>query len=84
MALVLQHQTAAEFVARLREKYRTSSREECARLAAWIYDHYQAGDFTAAQLRAAFGMNQTQFTAFVAKVQALRDHWVAVQGAQGE
>ena len=84
MALALQHQTVEQFVARLRERYRTSSREECARLAAWLYDHYQMGDFTAAQLRAAFGMNQTQFQAFVAKVQALRDHWVAVQGAAGE
>ena len=84
MALTLQHQTPAEFVARLRERYRNSSREECARLASWLYDHYQAGDFTGAQLRSAFGMDTTQFNAFVTKVQALRTHWLAVQEAAGE
>ena len=82
--LNLQHQTPAEFVARLRERYRNSSREECARLASWLYDHYQSGDFTGAQLRAAFGMDATQFNNFVTKVQALRTHWLAVQEAQGE
>lgn len=84
MALNLKYQTTQEFANRLRERYRTSDKEECARLAAWLYDHYQAGDFTAAQLRTAFGMDTTQFQTFVTKVQTLRDHWLAVQAAQGE
>ena len=84
MPLNLNHQTPAEFAARLRAKYRRSSQEECGRLATWLYDHYQAGDFTAAQLRAAFGMNATQFSAFVTKVLDLRTHYLAVMKARGE
>lgn len=85
MALVLQHQTAAQFVARFRERYRSSSGAECARLAAWLYDRYAAGDVTQAQIRNAFGLDTTpRWQAFVAKVQALRDQWLAVQTAQGE
>ena len=84
MALDLKHQTAAQFVARFRERYRNAEKEECARMAAWLYDHYQAGDFTATQLRNAFGMNTTQFNNFVAKVLTLRDQWIAIQNAKGE
>jgi len=82
MALNLKHQTPAEFAARLRAKWRASSREEKARLATWIYDRYQAGDFTAAQLRNAFGMNVTQFNAFVTRIRTLRTNWLAVQAEQ--
>ena len=84
MALNLQHQTAAEFVSRFREKYRNSSREECARLAAWLYDRYAAGDVTAAQIKTAFGLSDAQWLVFRDKVLALREHWLAVQAAQGE
>jgi len=84
MAITLRHQTAEQFAARLRERYRNSSKEECARLATWLYDSYQAGDFTALQLRTAFGMNTTQFSAFVVKIQELREHWLAIQAAGGE
>lgn len=84
MALPLLHQTAAEFAARLRAKYRDSSREDCAKLATWLHDHFQAGDFTALQLRTAFGMTVAQFNAFVTKIQALRTNWLAVQAAGGE
>ena len=84
MALVLKHQTAAQFVARLRERYRNSSREECARLAAWLYDRFAAGDITQAQIRTAFGLDTTaKWTAFRDKILALRDHWLAIQSAQG-
>ena len=84
MAIVLKHQTPAQFIARFRERFRTAEKEECARLANWLYDHYQAGDFTTAQLKNAFGMNTAQFNAFVTKVQTLRDQWLAIQAAKGE
>lgn len=84
MALVLNHQTAAQFVARFREAYRTANRERAAKLAAWLYDRVQAGDITQAQIRAAFGFNATQYTAFRDRIMVLRDHYVAVQQAAGE
>lgn len=84
MPLNLQHQTAAQFVARFREAYRTSNKERAAKLAAWLYDRVQAGDITAAQVRTAFGFNAAQFTAFQSRILALRDHYVAVQQAVGE
>ena len=84
MALSLQHQTPAEFVARFREAYRASDRETCARLAAKLYDWYAAGDVTASQIKTAFGLSDAQWLVFRDKVQALRNHWVAVQEARGE
>ena len=84
MALDLHHQTAAQFAGRLVARFKAASQVEKGRLATWLYDHYQAGDFTAAQLRAAFGMNATQFTAFVTRIQTLRTHYLAVQAEQPE
>ncbi len=85
MALVLQHQTAAQFVARFREAYRNSEREQCAKLARWLYTRYQAGDITQTQIRNAFGLDTAQkWNAFLTKITALRDAYEAVQGAKGE
>lgn len=84
MALNLQHQTPAQFVARFREAYRTANKERAAKLAAWLYDRVQAGDITQAQIRNAFGFTLTQYNAFVTRIMALRDHYVAVQQAAGE
>ena len=84
MALTLQHQTPAQFADRLVRRFKAASGEEKGRLATWLYDRYQAADFTAAQLRAAFGMNVTQFNAFVTRIQTLRTHYLAVQAEQPE
>jgi hypothetical protein len=78
MALVLAHQTAAEFAARLSARFKAADGLEKGRIATWIYDHYQAGDFTALQLRTAFGMTVAQFNTFVTRIQTLRDHYLAV------
>ena len=79
MALVLNHQSAAQFADRLVARFKAASKDEKGRLATWIYDHYQAGDFTALQLRTAFGMTVPQFNTFVTRIQTLRTHWLAVQ-----
>lgn len=84
MALNLQHQTAAQFVARFRAAYRNANKDKAARMAAWLYDRVQAGDITAAQIRTAFGFTAAQFTAFQSRILALRDHHVAIQQAAGE
>lgn len=83
MALNLKHQTVAEFAARLRERYRNSSRGDAARIAKWILDHLEAGDFTETQLRNVFGLTAGQWTTLKAKMTNLRAAYEAVQAAQG-
>lgn len=84
MALSLNQQTAAQFAARLRTRYLNSSADECARLAQWILDHLEAGDFTETQLRNAFGLTLPQWTTLKAKLTALRVSRLAVLAAAGE
>lgn len=84
MALNLRHQTASQFAARLRERYRSASREKAARIATWILNRIEAGDFTDAQVRNAFELNVTQYNQFKTRLTNLRTAWLAVQAAQGE
>ncbi len=84
MPITLLHQTPSEFAARLVARIKAASQLEKGRLATWLYDRYQAGDFTAAQLRAAFGMNATQFTAFVTRIRNLRTNYLALRAEQPE
>lgn len=84
MALNLQHQTAAQFAARLRQRYRNANREEAARLAKWILDHLEAGGFTDLQIRNAFGLTAGQWTTLKAKMTTMRTNYEAVQSAAGE
>ena len=84
MALNLQHQTATQFAARLRERYRNCTKQETARLAKWILDHLEAGDFTDLQIRNAFGLTSGQWTTLKSKMTTLRTNLEAVQAAAGE
>ena len=84
MAINLSYQTAAQFVARLREYYRNSKREEVARLAKWILDRIEAGDVTDTQVRNAFGMTTIQYTTFKTKLTTLRDNYNSINLAEGE
>lgn len=84
MALNLRYQTATQFAARLRERYRNASREECARIATWLLNHIEAGDFTDLQVRNAFGLTAGQYTTVKAKWTNLRTAFQAVQAATGE
>ena len=84
MALRLRYQTAAQFAARLRERYRTATREEAARIATWVLARIEAGDLTDAQVRSAFGLTTQQYTGLKARMSTLRDAYRAVQQAVGE
>ena len=84
MALVLKHQTAAQLAARFRERYRNDSKEEAARMATWLLNRIEAGDFTDAQVRSAFGLTVTQYNNLKTRMSTLRANWQAVQAAQGE
>lgn len=83
--IVLRFQTAAQFAGRIREAYRSSSRDAFCRIAYWIIEMIAAGHLTDAQMRTAFGLTSQQWTNFkTAKVQPAHDAWAVVLAAQGE
>lgn len=84
MALNLKHQTGAQLAARFRERFRNASKEEAARLATWLLSRIEAGDYTDAQVRSAFGLTVTQYNSIKTRMSTLRANWLAVQSAQGE
>ena len=85
MALTLHHQTAAQFAARLRKRFRNAEREECARIAHWIMRRIAVGDVTESQVRNAFGLTTQRWNTLKAnKLEPLRDAWAAIKDAQGE
>lgn len=84
MALLLKHQTVERFVSRVREAYRDGNPETVIRIARFIEARLQAGDFTAAQVRNAFGMNSAQWTALRTKMQQYIAADNTTKAAQGE
>lgn len=84
MALNLKHATKTQLVQRLRERFKAASREEVWRMAAMLKSHYDAGDFTAAQLRTAFGMTAGQFSTFADKLLVWANKWADLKAANGE
>ncbi len=84
MGLNLVHQTPAQLAARFREAYRNATKEQAAKMAYWLIERILAGDFTDAQVRAAFGLTTTQYAAMKARATTLHDQYAAVQNARGE
>lgn len=84
MAILLKHQTVEAFVARVRAAYRDGNTDTLLKVARFLVARIQAGDITAAQVRTAFGLNSTQWTALRARMQALIDADNTVKSAVGE
>ena len=84
MALVLKHQTAAQFIARFREAYRNADRERLARLAKWLLARIAVGEITDTQSRNAFGLTVTQWNSRKTLMADLVAKYDAVQAAQGD
>jgi hypothetical protein len=84
MALLLKHQTAEQFGARLREAYRNGERERLVQIARFLIARIQAGDITDAQCRTAFGLNVTQWNTLKTKMSNLITASNAVNSAVGE
>lgn len=84
MALILKHQTAQDFIARVRAAYREGDPHTLVKIARFILARIQAGDITDAQCRAAFGLNVTQWNALKTKMQNLITADTAVSTAVGE
>jgi hypothetical protein len=83
-APALRFQTGADFLARLRELYRASNKERCARIARWVIRRLDAGDVTAAQLRNVFDLTVLQWDALETKMRNLAASLDAVEAAEGE
>ncbi len=84
MALRLAHATPQQVLSAFREKYAASKGADTARLARWMAERLAAGDFTALEVRTAFGMNVGQFTAMQARLNVLKGHLEAIEQAIGE
>lgn len=84
MALLLKHQTPAEFIARFREAYRNGERERIVQLAKFIISRIQAGDITELQVRNAFGLNVTQWNTLKTKMQNFVNADGVIRSAVGE
>ena len=84
MALLLKHQTGAQFVARFREAYRNSDRDRLVQLAKFIISRIAAGDITDAQCRTAFGLTVTQWNTLKTKMNNYITAHNTVQSAVGE
>jgi hypothetical protein len=84
MALLLKHQTAAQFVARFREAYRNSERERCVQLGKFVIARIQSGDLTETQVRNAFGLTTTQWNTLKTKMNNRITAWNTLQAAVGE
>ena len=81
---VLVYATKNEFVPVLREAYRGSARDECARLATWVLNRIGGGWATETQVQNAFGLTLGQWTTLKAKMTALRTNYLSVQASAGE
>lgn len=80
MALTLNHQTAAQFIARLRKRWDELSKYDKAKLATWLYNRYLAGDITVLQIRTAFELDTTEkWTAFRDKILALHNYYLVIE-----
>ncbi len=75
MALVLQHQTAAQFAARfwqkLRKAYQSGDKLTYHRMVWWVWSKVQSGDLTNDQVRVSYNnaygksLNTSQWNSFV-------------------
>lgn len=84
MALVLKHQTTAQFIARFRLAYQGADRTGLARLAKWMVTALAAGDVTEAQVRGSFGLNAAQWATLKSKMVSLASSLDAINTAKGE
>lgn len=84
MALNLKHAAKTQLADAFRVRYKASSQVECARLATWLLNRIDAGDFTDAQVQTAFGLSAGQYTTLKTKFTNLRTAYNAVLAALGE
>lgn len=83
-APVLVFQTGAQFLQRLRERFRNSDKDDSAKIARWIINRLDSGNVTALQLRTAFGLTVQQWATLEARLREMKSAIEAVDRAKGE
>lgn len=84
MSLVLKHATSSQLAAAFRERYRNAIGLEAWRLSRWLLDRITDGTWTDAQVRAAFGLNATQYNQLKTRLTTRATRYDAVIADAGE
>lgn len=79
-----QFQTGAQLAARFRADYLTATQVQAYRMAYWIIERIATGDLTDTQVRNAFSLNTSQYTALKSRLQTRHDALVTMLAAVGE
>lgn len=82
--LTLKYTTKVQLGNAFRARYQTATKDEACRLAKWLLDHIDAGDFTDAQAQGFFGLTAQQYTAMKGRAANMRDAYNAMLAAVGE
>ena len=83
MPLILKHQTEAEFLGRLRTAYMNSVGDDTINIGAYVTASIARGDWSDAQLRAAWGATAAAWNTVKADMRAMVDARAVVRGAAG-
>lgn len=81
MPLNLAHQTEAQYLSKLLQRYREATQMESCRLAHRMLQHLSDGDVTQAQMRGAWGMTAGQWAAKAAALQLRANKWASRRSA---
>lgn len=84
MAITLKYATNAQLGAALRAKFKAASKDDLYRLSAKIKKHYDASDFTDAQMKAVFNLTTNQWNTLKTKIVSYAAAYDAMQNAVGE
>ena len=71
-------------MSRFRQRYRESSGEHSAKLASWLLDRLDDGDFTDDHVMTAFNMKQAEINQFKTRMNTLRSSLRQIRSAIGE
>lgn len=80
----LVHQTSAQFASRFRDRFRNAEKEEAAKMATFLLNRIESGDFTDAQIRGVFSLTLAKYTTLKEKLTSLRNTYNSIQTAKGE
>jgi hypothetical protein len=77
-------QSVAEFLIKVRERYRVSVGEETCRIARWVVDRLNDGSVTVPQMRSAFGVSAAGWNSINGRMDTFAAAIDSVNAAAGE
>lgn len=82
--LTFVYATKAQLGNAFRAAFKVATQVEAERLAKWLLDHIDAGDFTDAQVQSFFGYTTTQYNNLKARATTMRTEYNDMLAAAGE